>query len=431
MDSEKTAIKIRNVDKVYHLRHSNGNEGKNSDKDFYALRNLTLDIHQGDFVGIVGSNGSGKSTLLKILGGILKPTHGHIKLHGAVSSVLDLGVNLHPELSGRDNALLQLRINGVGKGDTENILEQIRLFSDIGDYFYEPVKFYSNGMCLRVGFAMSFHAKTDILLLDEILSVGDEEFRLKCHSHLKKLTAHNKTILLVTHNPVEAVSLCNSCIWLKDGKIAMSGTAPSVIESYLEWQRMKYVSSQKDSGNGADDADKKTDGFFREWAEGSGPGNEILTLRSIAISHESRFDRLFTDEDFAVEVFFTKHSNEVSLSLLLAVTDDFGQPVFLSHNLNNADRENHQGIFKQDTGLFKMRCTVPCSFLAAGRYRLTLLFGKNPLMENPHTEEGFRYDDRIYFHLQYRQEHTDFIRTSMNGAVRPSFKWIYSKTETK
>lgn len=435
MNSDKTAIEIRNLDKVYRLCHANGKEENNSGKDFYALRNLTLDIRKGEFVGIMGSNGSGKSTLLKILSGILKPTHGIVKIYGSVSSVLDIGVNLHPELSGKENALLQLKINGVKKRDTENILGQIRALSDIGEYFFEPVKYYSNGMFLRLGFALSFHVNSDILLLDEVLSVGDEEFRLKCHAHLKKLAAENKTILLVTHNPIEALSLCNTCIWLKNGHIEKSGTAPAVIGSYIEWQRQKFMlsaeeaSEKKSAQQGTENQKNKTDGFCRAWTAGDAPGNKILTLRSIVISQGSRFDQLFTDEEFSIEVLFTKHSSEISLSLLLVVSDQFGQPVFLSHNLNNADRENHEGIFKGDTGLFRMQCTVPSNFLAAGRYKLVLQFGMNPTAEIPHTEEAFRYDDEVYFHLRYKPGKTDFIRERMNGAVRPAFKWVYAKAQ--
>ncbi|HXH20286.1 MAG TPA: ATP-binding cassette domain-containing protein [Chitinophagales bacterium] len=434
MESRETAIEIRNLDKVFHLSYADYKAREHRESDFYALSNITLDISKGDFVAIVGSNGSGKSTLLKILSGIIKPTRGSVKLQGTVSSVLDVGANLHPELSGRENALLQLRISGVKNQDTANVLEQIREMSGIGSYFYEPVKFYSTGMFMRLGFSLSFYVKSDIFLLDEILSVGDAEFRLKCLAHLKKLTIEKKTILYVTHNPAEALALCNSCIWLKDGKIEQSGEALPVIERYMEWQREKYLASKKESVKtnhpaAADITEKKTDGFYREWRDDAGPGNEILHLRTIAISQGNRFDSLYTDEELSIEVCFKKHSNDISISLLLAVTDQLEQPVFLSHNLNNIQRENHQGIFKHESGVFRMKCTVPANFLAAGSYKLALHFGKNPLLQNPHTDEAFRYDDDIYFHLQYRKENMDFIGKSMNGALRPALKWLYVKEE--
>jgi len=429
MRSEEKVIEIKNLNKVFRL--SGFDDGA---KNFFAIHDLSLDIFKGDFVAIIGSNGSGKSTLLKILSGILKPSGGSVKIFGTVSCVLELGTNLHPDLSGMDNTLLQLKINGVKKKDAEGAILRIKHLADIGDYFYQPVKFYSSGMFLRLGFALSTQVNSDVLLFDEVLSVGDEEFRLKCHAHLKKIIAEKKTILFVTHNPIEAVSLCKTCIWLKDGKVEQSGSVLPVVENYLEWQRMKYVSKKDNSiapdavrEGAATPAGNRKDGFHREWQDGSGPGNEILTLSSIAISHEKGFDALYTDGDITIEIYFKKHSREISLSLLLAVEDQLGQPVFLSHNLNNINRENHEGIFKHDTGLFRVSCTVPANFLAAGKYKLSIFIGKNASVHSPYTEEAFRYDEDIYFSLHYRPGTSDFIGATINGAVRPAFKWQYVK----
>ena len=180
-------ISIRNISKRYKISGSKNNVVAGAGNEFYALRTVSFDLQKGDVVGIIGSNGSGKTTLLKILSSVTKPTEGEIQIRGTITSILDIGSNFHPELTGRENTHMQLRLNNVSRAEREGKTELIKSFSGIGDFFDQPVKYYSNGMFLRLAFSVAFNNDSDILILDEVLAVGDDSFRMKCNDHFKEL----------------------------------------------------------------------------------------------------------------------------------------------------------------------------------------------------------------------------------------------------
>jgi len=197
-----------------------------------ALDDVTFDVSHGGALGIVGPNGMGKSTTLKLVARILAPTSGRVTVHGQVASLLELGAGFHPELSGRDNILLNGSIMGMGRQAMRSRLEQIVDFSEIEKFIDTPVKHYSSGMNMRLGFATAVHLDAEILLFDEVLSVGDHAFQAKCRDRIGELKRDGATILFVSHDPGAVKELCDQVHWLEHGKIVATGEPDEVLELY-------------------------------------------------------------------------------------------------------------------------------------------------------------------------------------------------------
>lgn len=211
--SNEPAIKISGLSKKYQLQHPIVQKDGSMSKELWALRNIDLEIKKGEHVGLIGPNGSGKSTLLKILSGITKPTSGTAELNGRVASILDIGAGFHPELNGKENVFLNGQLLGFSKNEIKNKFEEIVSFSGIEKFIYEPVKNYSSGMYLRLAFSIMANLDFDIYLLDEVMNVGDEEFRIKT----KAIFQQEKTILLISHNMNEVSDLTQYFIHMKNG----------------------------------------------------------------------------------------------------------------------------------------------------------------------------------------------------------------------
>lgn len=233
-------ISISNLSKVYklykepvdRLKESLHPFGKKYHQDFFALKNLSLDIFEGEIVGVVGANGAGKSTLLKILAGVLTPTTGDVQLNGRVSALLELGMGFNPELSGRENIIFNATILGLSPRSIDAKLDEIISFADIGAYIDQPLKSYSSGMVARLAFAVAVNIDAEILIIDEALSVGDVRFQQKALRKLQELMARAKVIIFVSHSLDSIKRFCNRTIWIKDGKIHEDGHPKEVIKSY-------------------------------------------------------------------------------------------------------------------------------------------------------------------------------------------------------
>jgi ABC-2 type transport system ATP-binding protein len=199
---------------------------------FWALRDVSLRVRRGDIVGIIGANGSGKSTLLRVLAGITPPTRGQVRVQGRVASLLELGVGFHPDLTGMENIFYNAAMHGLKRDEVLERLETIIQFSGLRDYLYEPVKHYSSGMYARLGCSVALHLDPDIALVDEILSVGDAEFRDRVHARLRALIDQGVTVFLVTHEVATAANLCGELIWLDDGRVRCAGEPATVRRAY-------------------------------------------------------------------------------------------------------------------------------------------------------------------------------------------------------
>jgi lipopolysaccharide transport system ATP-binding protein len=203
----------------------------------WALKDVSFDIWPGEVIGIIGRNGAGKSTLLKILSRITEPTSGRLELYGRSASLLEVGTGFHPELTGRENTYLNGAILGMTKSEIKRKFDEIVAFAEIEKFIDTPVKFYSSGMYVRLAFAVAAHLEPEILVLDEVLAVGDTAFQQKCLGKMRDVSSHGRTVLLVSHSMATVAQLCKKTIWLNDGRLEEFGPSDGVIQSYLNSQK--------------------------------------------------------------------------------------------------------------------------------------------------------------------------------------------------
>lgn len=211
-------------------------------EDFWALQDVSFDIKQGDRVGIIGRNGAGKSTLLKVLSRITEPTTGRIKIRGRVASLLEVGTGFHPELTGRENIFLNGAILGMGKLEIKRKFDEIVAFAEVERFLDTPVKRYSSGMYVRLAFAVAAHLEPEVLVVDEVLAVGDSAFQKKCLGKMEDVSREGRTVLFVSHNMAALQTLCNQAIFLKQGKVVSQGNAAEQIHHYLHDGNAQEVS---------------------------------------------------------------------------------------------------------------------------------------------------------------------------------------------
>ena len=203
-------------------------------KTFWALKDATFSVPKGSSLGLIGQNGSGKSTALKVLTGIYRPTSGHVSVNGSVSALLEVGAGFHPELTGRENIRLNATILGFTSQEIDRLMDQIIEFADIGDHIDGPIKHYSSGMYVRLGFAVAVMVRPEILLVDEVIAVGDEEFQRRCFDYIYELRRAGTSIVVVSHGMSQITDLCDEALWLDQGHVREVGPARNVVRAYLD-----------------------------------------------------------------------------------------------------------------------------------------------------------------------------------------------------
>lgn len=241
--NEETVIKVKNVYKSFHVYFDRANTLKerllfwNRNKnreEREVLKDINIDIKKGEIVGLIGVNGSGKSTLLKLMTKIIYPTKGEVESKGKLTSLLELGAGFHPDFSGRENIYFNASIFGLTKKEIDKRLEDVIEFSELRDFIDNPVRTYSSGMYMRLAFSVAINVDAEILLVDEILSVGDEHFQEKCFQKIEKLKEEGKTIVFVSHGMGSVRRFCTRAIWLHQGEIKLDGDTNQVIEEYIK-----------------------------------------------------------------------------------------------------------------------------------------------------------------------------------------------------
>ncbi|HEY9250453.1 MAG TPA: ABC transporter ATP-binding protein [Rariglobus sp.] len=199
---------------------------------FFALKDVSFRLAEGENLGIIGGNGAGKSTLLSLICGLCEPDSGTIKVRGRVAPLMELGSGFHPELTGRENVFLNAALLGMSEKQTRERFDQILDFSGLGDFIGEPLRTYSSGMSMRLAFSIAIHADPDILVVDEVLAVGDQEFQAKCFDRVQQYRKSGKTLLFVSHSPDLVRAMCDRCLWLDHGKVVMVGDTDEVLDAY-------------------------------------------------------------------------------------------------------------------------------------------------------------------------------------------------------
>jgi len=303
---KNSAISLQNISKVYKLYGKPKDRLKEAlhpfkkkyHKDFYALNNINLDIKKGEVLGIVGVNGAGKSTLLKIISGVLTPTTGRVNVDGRVNAILELGSGFKPEMTGRENISLNLRINGINQA-RERITQEIIDFAEIGEYIEQPVKTYSSGMKARLGFGLATATDPDILIVDEVLAVGDVLFQRKCYARIEKLFKDGKTVIFVSHTAQSVIEFCSRAVLLYDREIIMDDTPKKVTDYYQKLvfskDHAKIVDEAKEQKEAKSDKQEKKDVFY------------FPELNSIPKMHQYEDVNIF---DFAV---YNKNGGKVNV----------------------------------------------------------------------------------------------------------------------
>jgi ABC-2 type transport system ATP-binding protein len=258
MSTETAVIEVENVSKRFVIRKDksikerlvNATLSKQHREDFWALRDVDLSIAAGTTVGLIGPNGSGKSTLLKAIGGIIQPTSGTVRRRGRLAALLELGAGFHPDLTGRDNVYLNAAILGLSRKTTDKYFDAIVDFSGIEKFIDTPVKFYSSGMYVRLAFAVAVHVDPDVLLVDEVLAVGDEPFQRKCMDRIKDFQHEGRTIVLVTHALDQVADVCDRAVVLEHGQVLVDGTAREAIRA-LRADFDEQSASRREAANAA------------------------------------------------------------------------------------------------------------------------------------------------------------------------------------
>lgn len=327
-----------------------GAKGPAKADTFWAVKNLSVEIERGDVVGLIGSNGSGKSTLLKILSRITDPTCGQIEIRGRVGALLEVGAGFHPELTGRENVFLNGAILGLTEAETKSRFDEIVAFAEVEQFLDMPVKRYSSGMYMRLAFSVVAHLEPDVLLVDEVLAVGDAAFQKKCLAKLKALTRKTeRTVIFVSHDMQAVQSLCKTAIHLEHGRVVDSGAAHPVISRYLA-----KVSAKEN---------------IRVW-EGDAPGDGEIQLRSVEVWPRCGYGKCLLSEDIVVTIRFDASVIRRGLCIGFDIVTPEGITVFRSYQTDLAE-DQCPTLAAGSNGL---QCTIPSGLLNVGEYYISPKF---------------------------------------------------------
>lgn len=377
---------------------------KNNSPDFgsdviWALRNISFDVGEGEIVGIIGLNGSGKSTLLKILSKITDPTGGYAEIRGKVSSLLEVGTGFHQELTGRENIYLNGSILGMKKKEIDRKFDEIVDFSGVEKFIDTPVKRYSSGMRVRLAFAVAAQLEPEIVLIDEVLAVGDVEFQKKCLNKMQDIGHQGRTVLFVSHNMQAVTRLCPRTILLKGGEILADGPSHQIISIYMNSERTTKAE--------------------RKWvALEEAPGDEVVRLITVRVRTKdgSLAEAADIREPIDVEMEYEVLQPGHVFMIYFHLVNDEGVEVFSSIDNDHTWRNK-----SRPSGRYVSSATIPGNLMSEGIFFVTV--GIRTL--NPNIRH-LRVDDAIAFHvldsLDGDSARADFPG-NMNGIVRPLLKW--------
>lgn len=370
---------------------------------FWALKDIDFSVEQGDRLGIIGRNGAGKSTLLKILSRITEPTGGIIKIKGRVASLLEVGTGFHPELTGRENVFLNGAILGMSRQEIKKKFDEIVDFAEVEKFLDTPVKRYSSGMYVRLAFAVAAHLEPEILIVDEVLAVGDAQFQKKCLGKMQDVsTNEGRTVLFVSHNMQAITNLCTKGIFLKDGQIVLHDKIGKVTDQYM---------SHGEAFESREELLRKINNV---------PADTDFKLLDIRIMQEGKeiFSNVMNGKPLEITIAYELKNKLTGFRVFLDACDDTGMVIFRSFHDEKTD-----GISVMEPGLYQSKVTVPADIFAPMSYDLRILFGiHNVRMVQPpegitiriHAEQTGMYN------IAYNGQFTD-------GKICLSLPWQITK----
>lgn len=368
-----------------------------STEKYRALNEVSFEIEQGEVVGIIGKNGAGKSTLLKILSRITEPTRGRAEIYGRVGSLLEVGTGFHAELTGRENIYLNGAIIGMKKDQISSRFDEIVEFAEIGKFLDVPVKRYSSGMYVRLGFAVAAHLEPEILLVDEVLAVGDAAFQKKCLDKIRNASKVGQTVLFISHNMIAVNSLCKRVIWVKDGEIVEDGQSADVVKRYLT-KSVKDKDLCEEVWESADEA----------------PGNDMVRLRRVSVRHQDGrlfdplSDPLTMQTPFKVEVEYLNLVPGAQLHITLHLYNAEQIIAFTTGNLNAASIP---------AGLMRSVCHIPGDLLNSGSHRFVVLVVKDT------NCVIYNHESQVSFDILDIRERQGIWYGKEPGVVQPVLEW--------
>ncbi len=443
MKHTKPVISVRNLSKRYYIENGsgagkgmsdllaapfrllfgNGPENGKGFKEIMALDGISIDIMQGDKVGIIGRNGAGKTTLLKILSRIVYPSAGEAVIRGRVTSLLEVGTGFNMNLTGKENIFLNASIHGLSKPEIEDIYENIVEFSGVSKFINTPVKFYSKGMYMRLAFAVAAHLDPDIMMLDEVLAVGDLAFQKKCLNRVKGMATDGRTILMVSHSMGNINRFCDKCIWLEDGRIVMAGDVAEVTAAYSETvlNVKSSVSFKKEDKTTEKSEGQETEQESSAESDSENTGRADLINARIIDSKRESCTVIPVDQPVGIEFTYKVRSTEYSMVPAMALIDKEDNTVFWAVDGN---KQHHENIKKD--GVHTSTVWIPGNFLNEGNYYVNLS------VATPDTSpqiKHFYYDKALSFLSTEAVDNVDTARGIMPrnfpGSIRPKLNWEY------
>ncbi len=376
-------------------------------EDFFALRDVTLNINPGEVVGIIGRNGAGKTTLLKLISRITYPTSGEIHLRGRVASLLEVGTGFHPELTGRENIFFNGSILGMTKKEIERKFDEIVAFSGVEKFIDTPVKRYSSGMQVRLAFAVAAHLESEILLIDEVLAVGDLEFQKKCLGKMDSVAKGGRTILFVSHNMSAVQRLCNRAVLLNNGQSVLDGAVNYVTNDYMRF--------------GLEQAGE------RSWPDiMTASGDDIVRLKSVRLvdGEKNVRDEFSIHEPIAVEIEYHVLKAGYPLNTLCYFLDESGMTKFVSiDNLDSPWKDTPRPI-----GSYRSVCHIPGGFLNEGTIRMHVIVKTSPYQMHACERDVLIF--RVIDDLDPKGVRGNYPREWPEASVRPRLRWVVEFTET-
>lgn len=372
---------------------------KNQDKkDFWALKNVSFTLNPGEVVGVIGKNGAGKSTLLKILSRIIPPTHGEIVLRGRVASLLEIGTGFHPELTGEENIFLNGTLLGMTRKEIQSKFQEIINFSEIEKFIDTPVKFYSSGMYMRLAFAVAAHLEPEILIVDEVLSVGDIAFQKKCLGKMEEVGVSGRTVLFVSHNLSAVQKLCKTTIFLEQGEISFYGPTDQAIAKYLEHSDRITPKIKTHQTNININKNVKVDSF-----------RTIDEKRA----QKQTFD---SSEKIGVEINYSIQK-EIGINCVIQLFNS--NNILLFSSLENITYAWTKKL--KNKGKHKAICWIPNNLLSEGLYTLRITL--NTYLNEQNIE--LDYPNALHFSItnEIASINSENVITNFPGVIKPKIIW--------
>jgi lipopolysaccharide transport system ATP-binding protein len=365
-------------------------------EEFWALKHIDLDVEQRARLGIIGRNGAGKSTLLKILSRITHPTTGKVRIRGRVASLLQVGTGFHPELTGRENIYLNGAILGMTKRDIIQRFDEIVSFAEVEKFLDTPVKRYSSGMYVRLAFAVAAHLEPEILLVDEVLAVGDAAFQKKCLGKMGKVADEGRTIVFVSHNMLAIKNLCDHVLWLHQGQVIEQGDSQTIVSHYLESDLISLTSQLWEDRKNA-------------------PGNEKVKIHQIKIHPEDdpSNNEMTMESRLEIGIHYWQLVDGIDLDVTLQFFTEENIMAFPTSTRHTRQPEQHS----MQAGLYHAICHIPANLLNSGAYRITVHFVQDA------SSVIFRYEDILQFTVNETENSRGTWYGKRPGVVRPVLPW--------